>query len=83
MLAELYCFQLVCPSVRCHGHSNLVIFNRISYIDYFYQTLCANCGHNVVFTVHLLRDHTDIGKVFLHLHPSQLSIMRHQMAAHL
>ena len=28
MLAELYCFRLVHPSVR--GHSNSVIFNRIS-----------------------------------------------------
>ena len=28
MLAELYCFRLVCPSV-C-GHSNSLIFNRIS-----------------------------------------------------
>ena len=28
MLAELYCFRLVPPSVR--GHSNSIIFNRIS-----------------------------------------------------
>ena len=30
LLAELYCFWLVRLSVCCRGHSNLVIFNRIS-----------------------------------------------------
>ena len=30
MLAELFCFRLVCLSVHRSGHSNLVIFNQIS-----------------------------------------------------